>query len=166
MIWIDYVIIALIGFSALVSLIRGFIREILSLLTWSSAFFVASYFYSNLASYLTHFENELMRNWMAIFILFIVMLTIGTTSNYVINYIIEKTGLSGIDRILGICFGTIRGVIIFAVILFFLDTFTELSHSADWQKSKLIPQFSYVIRWLFNYLQSTSSFLPTHLLKW
>ncbi len=41
MVWIDYAIIAVIGFSCLVSLIRGFVREALSLVTWGCAFFVA-----------------------------------------------------------------------------------------------------------------------------
>ncbi|SPY96198.1 colicin V production protein [Proteus mirabilis] len=39
MVWIDYAIIAIIGFSALVSLIRGFVREALSLITWGCGFF-------------------------------------------------------------------------------------------------------------------------------
>ncbi|VFS44473.1 colicin V production protein [Enterobacter cancerogenus] len=46
MVWIDYAIIAVIGFSCLVSLIRGFVREALSLVTWGCAFFVASHYYT------------------------------------------------------------------------------------------------------------------------
>ena len=38
MVWIDYAIIAVIAFSSLVSLIRGFVREALSLVTWGCAF--------------------------------------------------------------------------------------------------------------------------------
>ncbi|AHG18780.1 colicin V production protein [Chania multitudinisentens RB-25] len=163
MVWIDYVILALIGFSALVSLIRGFVREALSLVTWGCAFFVASHFYPYLAAYFTRFEDELVRNGIAIAILFIATLIVGAIVNYVIGSLVEKTGLSGTDRVLGICFGALRGVLIVAAILFFLDTFTTLSQSADWKQSRLIPQFSYIIRWFFDYLQSTSSFLPSHL---
>ncbi|WON75683.1 colicin V production protein [Serratia sp. UGAL515B_01] len=163
MVWIDYVIIALIGFSAVVSLIRGFVREALSLVTWGCAFFVASHFYPYLAAYFTRFEDELVRNGIAIAILFIATLIVGAIVNYVIGSLVEKTGLSGTDRVLGVCFGALRGVLIVAAILFFLDTFTTLSQSADWRQSQLIPQFSYIIRWFFDYLQSTSSFLPTQL---
>lgn len=45
MVWIDYAILAVIGLSSLISLIRGFVKEALSLVTWFAAFFVASRFF-------------------------------------------------------------------------------------------------------------------------
>lgn len=158
MIWIDYVIIVVIGFSALVSLIRGFVREALSLVTWGCAFFVASHYYSFLAVWFTGFQDELVRNGIAIAVLFIATLIVGAIVNFVLGSLVEKTGLSGTDRVLGVCFGALRGVLIVSAILFFLDTFTGFSKSPDWQQSQLVPQFSYIIRWFFDYLKSTSSF--------
>ncbi len=163
MVWIDYVIIAVIGFSALVSLIRGFVREALSLVTWVCAFFVASLYYHYLAVYFTRFGDEVVRNGIAIGILFIATLIVGAIVNYVSSSLVERTGLSGTDRVLGVCFGALRGVLIVSAGLFFLDTFTSFSQSEDWKQSQLIPQFSYIIRWFFDYLQSTSSFLPKHI---
>ncbi|MDT1461834.1 colicin V production protein [Escherichia coli] len=160
MVWIDYAIIAVIAFSSLVSLIRGFVREALSLVTWGCAFFVASHYYTYLSVWFTGFEDELVRNGIAIAVLFIATLIVGAIVNFVIGQLVEKTGLSGTDRVLGVCFGALRGVLIVAAILFFLDSFTGVSESEDWSKSQLIPQFSFIIRWFFDYLQSSSSFLP------
>ena len=96
----------------------------------------------------------------ALAVLFIATLIVGAIVNFVIGQLVEKTGLSGTDRVLGVCFGALRGVLIVAAILFFLDSFTGVSKSEDWSKSQLIPQFSFIIRWFFDYLQSSSSFLP------
>lgn len=163
MVWIDYVVISIVGFSALVSLIRGFVREALSLVTWGCAFFVASHFYGSLAVYFSGFEDEMVRKGIAIATLFVATLIVGAVVNYVIGTLVQRTGLSGTDRVLGICFGALRGVLIVSAMLFFLDTFTDMSHSDAWKQSQLVPQFSYIIRWFFDYLQSTSSFLPNTL---
>ena len=152
-------IIAVIAFSSLVSLIRGFVREALSLVTWGCAFFVASHYYTYLSVWFTGFEDELVRNGIAIAVLFIATLIVGAIVNFVIGQLVEKTGLSGTDRVLGVCFGALRGVLIVAAILFFLDSFTGVSKSEDWSKSQLIPQFSLSSDG-FDYLQSSSSFLP------
>ncbi|MGP1954492.1 MAG: colicin V production protein [Arsenophonus sp. NC-TX2-MAG3] len=165
MVWIDYAIITIIIFSTLVSLIRGFIREALSLITWGSAFFVASQFYPYLGTYyLTRVDDTLIRNGIAIAILFITTLIAGTVVNYVISSLVERGGLSSTDRMLGVCFGVLRGTLIVSVILFFLDTFTSLPKSEDWQRSELISQFSHIIRFFFDYLKNVSSFLPKNII--
>ncbi|QIQ22368.1 colicin V production protein [Zophobihabitans entericus] len=157
--WIDYAIIGVIVFSAIVSIIRGFVKEALSLITWICAFFVASKFYFYITDYLTYFQDEFVRNAVAIGILFIATLLVGAIVNYIIGELVHRTGLSGTDRVLGVCFGVLRGVLIVAAILFFVDTFTPLSKNSDWEESVLIPHFHYIVRWFFDYLQSTSSFL-------
>ena len=49
MVWIDYAILTVIGVSTLISLLRGFAKEAMSLVVWFAAFFVASQFYQDLA---------------------------------------------------------------------------------------------------------------------
>ncbi len=84
MVWIDYAIMAVLGLSCLVSLIRGFVREALSLVTWGCAFYVASHYYADLSVWFTGFEDERVRNGIAIAALFIVTLIVGAIVNYVI----------------------------------------------------------------------------------
>ena len=59
--WIDYTIIGVIVLSALISIVRGFIKESLSLISWVLAFFIASRFYMYINRYLTYFDSDGVR---------------------------------------------------------------------------------------------------------
>ena len=159
MVWIDYAILAVIGISALISLVRGFVKEAVSLIVWISAFFVASSFYVNLSTFLTNISDQLLRNAASIAILFITTLILGALVNYIIGQLVSRTGLSGTDRVLGIVFGALRGVLVSAAVLFFMDAFTPASSATWWQSSQLIPEFTLIVEWFFEYLKQSSSFL-------
>ena len=157
--WVDYTIIGVIIVSALISIIRGFVKEALSLISWVLAFFIASRFYMYITSYLTYFDSDVIRIAVAIAILFISTLIVCAIISYIIGQLVQKTGLSGTDRVLGICFGVLRGILVVALVLFFIDTFTPLSQSQEWKQSQLIPHFHFIIRWFFDFIQQSSSFL-------
>ena len=159
MVWIDYAILAIVGISTLISLVRGFVKEAVSLVIWISAFFIASHFYVNLASLLTNISDQVLRNAAAIAILFITTLILGALVNYLIGQLVSKTGLSGTDRLLGLVFGALRGVLITSAVLFFMDAFTPASSTAWWASSQLIPVFTLIVEWFFEYLKNSSSFL-------
>jgi len=157
--WVDFTIIGVIILSALISIIRGFVKEALSLISWVLAFFIASRFYMYITSYLTYFDSDVIRIAVAIAILFISTLIVCAIISYIIGQLVQKTGLSGTDRVLGICFGIIRGTLVVAAVLFFVDTFTPLSQTLEWEQSLLIPHFQIIIRWFFDLIQHSSSFL-------
>jgi Uncharacterized membrane protein, required for colicin V production len=159
MVWIDYAILVIIGISTLVSLVRGFVKEAVSLVIWISAFFIASTFHANLANLLTNIPDPFLRNAAAVGILFITTLVLGALINYLIGQLVSKTGLSGTDRILGLVFGALRGVLIISAMLFFVDAFTSAAKTPWWQNSQLIPEFTLVVEWFFEYIKGSSSFL-------
>ena len=162
---VDIIVIGLIAFSILVSLWRGFISEVLSLAGWVVAFFVASSFYPYLSSYLTQVNSvylqnsEYLRNGIAAAILFILTLIVCGIITALLSKLIDTTGLSATDRVLGGAFGALRGILIVAAILFFVDTFSSASQTELWKESQLIPHFDFIVKWFFEQLQANSSFL-------
>ncbi len=157
--WFDFTIIGVIALSAIVSLVRGFVKEAISLVIWIAAFFISRSFYPQLAQYITQLEDPLVRNAAAIGILFIGTLIVGALINYVISQLVKATGLGGTDRILGVVFGCLRGVLIVSALLFFIDTFTNFAESAWWKASVLVPEFGIIIEWFFEFMKERSSFL-------
>ena len=157
--WIDFTILGVILLSTVISLIRGFVKEAISLAVWFAAFFIASQFYADLATFMTKFDDQLIRNGVAIAILFASTLILGGLVSYLVSQLVQFTGLSGTDRALGSVFGLLRGALIVSALLFFLDTFTASSTSEWWQASVLIPEFTPIIELFFKFIQDNSSFI-------
>ncbi|MDT0594585.1 CvpA family protein [Glaciecola petra] len=161
--WFDLTILGIIVLSSVISLIRGFFKEAISLSVWIAAFLVARSFHPELAQLLTQIEDLTMRNAAAVGILFVGTLIAGALINYIISQLVKATGLTGTDRVLGAVFGALRGVLIVSAVLFFIDTFTGFSDSLWWQQSVLVPEFGSIIEWFFEFMKDRSSFLTDQL---
>jgi len=146
--WADWAIVTILGLSAVISLVRGFVREAMSLVIWVAAFAVAMLFYVRLSVF---FDNliatpslRLLAAWLA---LFVGMLILGGLINILLGQLVEATGLSGTDRLLGVIFGVARGLILVMVILIFLPQILPVERDAWWQESLLIPHFLELEGW-------------------
>ena len=78
---------------------------------------------------------------------FVAVLILGALLRFVISKLVEGTGLSGTDRLLGMLFGFARGVLL-VTLLVFLVGFTAFTRDPWWQQSVLLPQFQRVAVWL------------------
>lgn len=157
MTFIDWTVVAIILISALISIKRGFVKEALSLATWITALVIARLFSGKLAFYLTDLIAS--PNWRiaaAFAILFALTLIIGAMVNHLLSEVIRMTGLTGTDRILGMVFGVLRGVIIVVAMLALAKILlpTEMLEGAI-----LVDFFSPVINWTGEYLQKASKVL-------
>jgi len=152
MIWIDYVILGIVVLSALVSVLRGFMQEALSLASWILAVWIALTFSDELADLLRgYITTPTIRLAAAFILLFLITLILGAVVNYLIGQLIRKTGLTGTDRILGIIFGVARGVVIVAILVL-LAGLTPLPREHWWQESLLMGNFQKVAAWARDYL--------------
>jgi membrane protein required for colicin V production len=108
--WIDVVILALIALSAILSLFRGFVREAVALATWLVALMVSMAFYEDLATILSQWISTPSAQKITAFaVLFVCVLLLGAIVNYLAGKLVDKTGLTGTDKMLGIVFGVARG---------------------------------------------------------
>ncbi len=147
MIWVDYLILGVIIISTLISLLRGFLRESVSLITWIIGFWVALRFARQVGDVFTVIHNPSVRVVIGFMVLFVVILIIGAAINFLIGKIMEKTGASAADRALGLIFGLLRGVVIVAVLVIVVG-FTTLPQQLWWQQSRLIPYAESVAGWM------------------
>lgn len=144
MIWVDFAIIGVIALSAIIGLVRGLIREVVSLAIWGVAIFVAWSFYQPVSEMLTPWvATPSLRLGLAVLLLVIGVLFLGAIFAYILTLLVEKTGLSGTDRLLGLVFGTARGAVIVALAVF-LAALTPLTQDAWWQESQLLVHFQHL----------------------
>ena len=139
MIWIDYAILGIVGISGVISLMRGFIREALSLAGWIAAFWAALAFSGEVAAWLDGYVSvPSVRVGIAFAAIFFGVLLLGGIALRMAGLLVERTGMSGTDRTLGIVFGVLRGVVITAILVL-LAGLTPLPGDPWWGQSVLLP---------------------------
>jgi len=149
---VDYAIVAIILLSAVVSIIRGFVREALSLAGWILAFWVALSFTRELAMLLEGYIGvPSARLALAFLGLFLATLLLTALVNFLAGQMVERTGLSGTDRVLGVVFGMIRGAVIVAILVL-LAGFTAVPEDAWWSRSYLLHHFQELALWVRGFL--------------
>ena len=146
--WTDYIIIGVLALSVFVGLWRGLISEVMALAIWIAAFWVAWTFGPMVAERFRQvIELPSARIIVGYGLCFVAVLVLGALLRFVIGKLIESTGLSGTDRLLGMLFGFVRGVLL-VTLLVFLVGFTAFTRNPWWQRSVLLPRFQHVAAWL------------------
>lgn len=160
---VDFIIIAVLGLSVMVGLLRGFISEVWALFCWICAGWLAWYCGPFV-------EARLPQDWAtpgvrlvaAYVACFVLVIIVGAIIGYLLRRMVSGSGLSGTDRLLGLVFGLVRGVAVIVLIVLMLG-FTPFHRDAWWQESRLLPTFegvadqvkAYLPMELSNYLRPT-----------
>lgn len=139
--YVDYGILGILVFSMVLSAWRGFVREAMSLASWIAALVVAIVFAdTGTALLVDHVSVPSARLVISFAGLFLVTLIVGGLLSYLVSTLVDKTGLSGTDRAVGVIFGLLRGIAIVTVMVL-LAGLTPVPEDPWWDQSVLLPRF-------------------------
>lgn len=149
---VDFGIVLIISVLLVLGLIWGFVKIAIALGTWVAASAISITFAPNLAaSMLQSIETPAMRLSIAMGILFVLTIMLGALVSFLVRQIISKTGLSALDRVLGMIVGTSLGFIIVTALVF-VAGLTPVPDYNWWTESLLVERFETLAKWLQAYL--------------
>ena len=145
-------VLAIIGISIIVSMMRGAFKEMLAIIGWLVAFYVAKTYSSVLSPMLPQdIPTEALKTLAAFLILLIAVLFINSLLSIAISSIISKVGLGWLNRLLGIGFGFAKGVLIVCVLVF-LAGLTSLPKERMWTDAVLSSPLEVLVKSTFPWL--------------
>lgn len=143
---VDFVVIAILLLSALLGVVRGFVKEILSLVIFGSSMWLAYHFSTPLIK-VWEFQipgGDASRTVLAFLAIFIITLLIGKVLSSIIGRLISSAGLTGIDRFLGAGFGLVRGILI-VIVLSTIAALTSLPSNPEWKDALTRPGIEFSV---------------------
>ncbi|HLV28812.1 MAG TPA: CvpA family protein [Burkholderiaceae bacterium] len=155
----DYIVLAILGVSALLGMIRGLVKEVLSLLAFAVAVVAAVWWGGAFATALTDYiSNGFLRAALGYGGVFVIVLLLVGLLNLTLSGLIERTGLTPADHGLGAVFGLARGALIIFVLVG-LAGHTELPQEPWWREARLAGA-------VVGAVQQSKSVLPPALSSW
>ena len=136
--FVDWTIIVVITASVVLSIIRGFVKEFLSLFIWVIAFFAAVNFEFLATPKINEFlGNPDISKIISYVVVFIIALFLGGLVIKFLSGLVKWSGASGFDKLLGVLFGFTRGMLILFIIFLLLPASAQSNESMS--NSKLVP---------------------------
>ena len=150
---IDFIVIGIIAFSAILGLIRGLIKEAFSLVGFALAMYLAYRFSGEVTSrWLSSITGGVTaQNVLAFIGIFICVLILSKIISNLLNRVSSKIGLSFFDRLLGSIFGVIRGGLI-VIVLSTLFALTDIPKSAEWKDALTKPAVEMAVGFIRTWL--------------
>ena len=148
----DYLILAIIGFSGLLGLFRGLIKELMSLVAYIVAATAAVWWGPQASLWIEGWvANPLVRSAVAYLIVFILALLGVGLINMALSALIERTGLSTADHGFGMMFGLLRGIVL-VLVLVTVAGYTQMPTESWWLESSLVKNAIHLIMRIKLYL--------------
>ncbi|OGV26574.1 MAG: hypothetical protein A3F18_06265 [Legionellales bacterium RIFCSPHIGHO2_12_FULL_37_14] len=150
---VDYIIVGVIGLSTLTGMLRGFFKELISLMAWILAICLAIKYTAAIAYHLSGFiADNTLRNVISFIGIIVVTLFLGMFVNVVLGLLLQHSGLRVSDRVIGLGFGFARGVVIVALIILIVGM-SGFNLQPYQNQSTLFNYFNPIVLWMTKYVQ-------------
>lgn len=118
----DGLLIFVMLISAFLAMIRGFVREVLSIASWAIAFVVAFLFYKQLVPYAKQYiSHDMVAQIASGTVIFLVTLIIVSYVTMRVSDYVLDSRIGALDRTLGFVFGAVRGLLLVVVAMLFFN---------------------------------------------
>src|SRR5579871_4156988 len=134
--YLDLAVLGIVLVSALLSMLRGFSREVLAIASWAAAAAAAYYFYPVVLPYLTtYIHKELIAAAAAAAIVFFVTLIVVSLFTVRLSDAILDSKIGALDRSLGFVFGMARGFLLAVVAFAIFNWLVAERQQPEWVKT-------------------------------
>ena len=157
--YLDWTLIGIGAVSALWGLMRGLVREVLSLAGWVASFWLAQRHATQVGEWLPVAQGSgTLQQLLGFVLVFLLVLTLCTLLAILLKKMASAVGLGPLDRLLGAIFGALRGLLL-------LLSLTIVVGLSPWQSQEMW-QNSAVPQWLRGTLVILRPLLPTEFGKY
>lgn len=133
---LDIIVLAVMLLSGLLAMIRGFMREILSIAAWGAAALTTLYAFPKLLpTAKTYFNNDTIAMIAVVAGVFLGTLLVATIITSRISDMVLDSRIGALDRTLGFLFGLGRGLLIVVVAFLFFAWLVPDKQQPDWVRS-------------------------------
>jgi len=139
--YFDYILIGIVGLSMILSLWRGFVREIISLIGLVAAFLIASRTSGNAGDFLgSWIPNSTTADIAGFVLIFVVVMILIGLIGALIRKLVDMADLTATDRTLGMFFGVARGLLLIGLAFLIYTSYSKPDQA--WAKDSLLTPYA------------------------
>lgn len=137
---LDWALLAVMAVSILLGLLRGFMREMISLVGWVAGIWLAFRFAATISASLPIGQDWPLARTAGVAVLIVVTCVFAAAlAGWLVRELVKAARLSAADRTLGGLFGAARGLLIVGLAVFLVRD-TALYREPLWRESLVLPQ--------------------------
>lgn len=130
---LDGILLVIMLLSAVLAMIRGFVREVLSIASWVAAAVAAYLLYGSVLPFVKQYvSQEYVALGVAVVGVFLVTLIVVSYITMRISDFVLDSRIGALDRTLGFVFGALRGLLLVVVAMLFFNWFVPEEQQPQW----------------------------------